>query len=329
MRKRTVVIALGVVVAAALLGLAYQTIATMRDTVRFPPPGILVDVGPRRLHLLCAGSGAPTVILENGAFNNSASFAELRTELAARTRVCSYDRQGIGWSDPASWSTSVGALADELGVLQDRAGLAPPFVIIASSMGGIVTEMFARRYPERVAGLVFLDAANSAMLPILDEAFQRVPARTACLVATGAGVMGIARALDPFHLRSEPGEDAERSAALMYGSLPWSAACAVVRGLPATRDEFARAAPLRADVPLVAMSADSAEGLLPPGASILLSPGTTAAMIPRLRETHKLLAKQSTRGSWMLVKDSPHAIAGRHPEAVVQAVEDVLRGLRR
>jgi pimeloyl-ACP methyl ester carboxylesterase len=329
MRKKPIVIPIGVLVAAALAGVAYQTIATMRDTVRFPPPGVLVDLGPRRLHLLCIGAGAPTVLFENSGFGNSASMSAVREELAMRTRVCSYDREGVGWSDPAGWSTSVGALADELGVLQDRAGLPPPFVIVASSVGGAVAEIFARRYPERIAGLVFLDAANSGMLPVFADLLHDAPVRTACVVATAAGATGVVRALDPFHLRSQPGADAQRSAALMYGSMPWSAVCAAMRGLPITRQEFARAAPLPANVPLVVMSADTEAGLIPPGAAALIAPAKLTDAIAQLRATHKALAAQSTRGSWSVVKGSTHLIGESQPDVVVNAVDGMLRTLSR
>ena len=328
-RTKAILGALGVVLALSAAGLIYQSVATMRDVVRFPPPGTLVDVGNgHRLHLLCIGSGSPIVFFENGAFSNSASVPVARTELARRTRVCSYDRDGVGWSDPAPWSTSVGALADELGVLQDRAGLAPPFVIVASSMGGIVTEMFARKYPERVAGLLFLDAANSEVLTILESAFARSPTGAACLAAGAAGVFGLARLADPFGLRADASDAGARSRALMYSSQPWSAACSIVRGIATTDQQFARAAPLRADVPLVVMSADSTLGILPPGARFAL-PADALASIPRLRATHKRLAERSTRGAWQIVQHSAHSIAESRPEVVVDAASRMLSSLAR
>src|SRR5688572_5833188 len=70
-----------------------------------PAPGKLVDVGGRRLHLLCSGHGAPTVVLEAGASSFAIDWTLVQRELAKTTRVCSYDRAGMGWSDAPNGST--------------------------------------------------------------------------------------------------------------------------------------------------------------------------------------------------------------------------------
>jgi hypothetical protein len=84
---------------AAAMGAIYQSVAVRRALARHPPPGQLVDVGGRRLHLLCIGDGAPTVIFEPSGFGSSLSSSAARQEVSAVTRVCSYDRMGMAWSD--------------------------------------------------------------------------------------------------------------------------------------------------------------------------------------------------------------------------------------
>src|SRR4030095_355428 len=94
---------LAIIVFGPLLGWLYEQYAVRRDTRRFPPPGQFARVEPvRRLHYVCSGSGGPLVLFEVSGFSNSMSFREARAGLAQRTRVCSYDRAGIGWSDRAS-----------------------------------------------------------------------------------------------------------------------------------------------------------------------------------------------------------------------------------
>src|SRR5688572_16690867 len=66
-----------------------------------PPPGRLIDVGGRRLRLLCSGEGSPTVILEAGASSFAIDWTLVQREVARSNRTCSYDRAGMGWSDPA------------------------------------------------------------------------------------------------------------------------------------------------------------------------------------------------------------------------------------
>src|SRR5438045_572803 len=59
-----------------------------------PPPGRLVDIGSRQLHLYCIGNGAPTVIMENGQSSFSVDWGLVQPEIAKVTRVCTYDRAG-------------------------------------------------------------------------------------------------------------------------------------------------------------------------------------------------------------------------------------------
>src|SRR5436853_557647 len=98
-RRRLLLITCAVLVAPLLGGALYQMWSVQREAVRFPPPGQLVDIGGRRLHLICIGKGEPAVIFEAGAFQTSVSSEALRLEVSSQTRVCSYDRKGTGWSD--------------------------------------------------------------------------------------------------------------------------------------------------------------------------------------------------------------------------------------
>ena len=66
----------------------------------YPPPGRLIDVGSRKLHLQCSGQGSPTVILIAGGSAFSVDWALVQPRVADGTRVCSYDRAGLAWSDP-------------------------------------------------------------------------------------------------------------------------------------------------------------------------------------------------------------------------------------
>ena len=100
------------------------------------PDAGTVDVGGRRLHLICIGEGQPAVIFEPSAFGNGLSSSRARTEISATTRVCSYDRMGTGWSDPGPAVISAGVLADDLDHLLSRAGIPPPYVLVPSSIGG-------------------------------------------------------------------------------------------------------------------------------------------------------------------------------------------------
>lgn len=125
-----------------------------------PPPGRLIDLGSHRLHLYCIGTGGPTVVLEAGLGGLSLEWRPVQTALADEYRVCSYDRAGYGWSDPGPAPRTVDRIAVELRTMLERAGESPPYTIVGHSFGGYVAQLFAKRYPREVAGVVLVDSSH-------------------------------------------------------------------------------------------------------------------------------------------------------------------------
>lgn len=128
-----------------------------------PPPGAMVDIGGRKLHLLCSGVGAPTIVLEAGASAFAIDFTLVQREVARTNRVCSYDRAGFGWSDPPAPSPKPSA-AHDLHRLLQAAGERPPFVLVGASLGGMFVRVYQADYPAEVAGLVLIDPASEDRL---------------------------------------------------------------------------------------------------------------------------------------------------------------------
>lgn len=323
-RRRRILIALIVTfVAAPVAGWTYDQYATRRDARRFPPPGEFVAAGSRRLHYVCAGSGSPLVLFELSGFSNSMSFRDARAALSRRTRVCAYDRTGIGWSDPGPSAIPVSMLAADLGAVLNALEPNRPAILVASSIGGLTAEFFARRRPERVAGLVFLDAGNSYAAIRIREHTRAALAAAGCVSARAAGAVGLLRLFDPWNLRHEQTQQAARSAALMYGSKPWIMLCGVVRAGDTTLREFSEAPPLPRSLPVTALSAETREALLPPAMASWFDMGNAAAA---LRATHQRLAHGSDYGVWKVVPGSDHLIASSQPHAVVEAVTEMIVG---
>ncbi len=150
---------LAAVIAAGLL---YQSIGRYLDERRHPPPGRLIDVGGRRLHFHEQGSGSPVVILEAGIAGTSLGWALVQPEIAKFTRVCSYDRTGLGWSDAAASAPSVSDAISDLRTLLSRANVQPPYVLVGHSFGGLLVRAYARCRPEEIAGLVLIDPVSIA-----------------------------------------------------------------------------------------------------------------------------------------------------------------------
>ena len=127
---------------------------------RYPPPGRMLDVGGRRLHVYETGQGSPTVVLEAGIAATSLSWRPVQNEIAKFAHVASYDRAGLGWSDAAVKPLTLGGLVDDLHALLQIAQLPPPYILVGHSFGGLIVRAFARRNPAEVAGLVLVDAVQ-------------------------------------------------------------------------------------------------------------------------------------------------------------------------
>ena len=85
-----------VTAAAGIASFTYQRIAEARDRRRFPPPGRLVDIGGRHLHLMTAGEGSPAVIIIPALADNVLLWMRVLKGAAAETQACVYDRAGVG-----------------------------------------------------------------------------------------------------------------------------------------------------------------------------------------------------------------------------------------
>lgn len=124
------------------------------------PPGRLVDLGGHKLHLYCSGKGSPTVVVENGLGDFSFDWVMVQNGVAKSTRICTYDRAGYAWSDPGPMPRTFAQLNLELHDALAQSGERGPFVLVGHSFGGPVVRWYARLYPDEVAGMVQVDAAE-------------------------------------------------------------------------------------------------------------------------------------------------------------------------
>lgn len=138
--------------------------AQSKETAAGPPQSeARVDVGGRRLHIHCSGvsaGGGPSVVLESGFGNSSSTWDRVQPEVAKFARVCSYDRAGLGGSDPAPARRTVVSLTEDLHALLVNAKVPGPYVLVGHSLGGILARVYASYYPADVAGMVLVDSAH-------------------------------------------------------------------------------------------------------------------------------------------------------------------------
>jgi pimeloyl-ACP methyl ester carboxylesterase len=166
--RRGLVWTIAGLLALAVIGALYQAVATEIDQRTYSPPGEMVDVNGHLMHINCVGEGSPTVILEAASLGMSAHWVRVQQQLAQTTRVCAYDRAGLGWSERGPKPRDARQISSELHTLLKGADTEGPYVLVGHSYGGLYARMYAARYPEEVAGVALVDSSHP-------EQFTRSP----------------------------------------------------------------------------------------------------------------------------------------------------------
>jgi pimeloyl-ACP methyl ester carboxylesterase len=180
MQHRVLIIIEIVIVAVALLcfvGFVYNTVASTRLARAHPVPGTFYTVDGRLMHIDCTGEGTPTVILESGIGDDWLIWQAVQPELSKTTRVCSYDRFGLGWSEPSSGARDAVSIAAQLHTLLNVAKISGPLLLVGHSGGGLYIRAFRAIHPENVVGMVFVDATSTKLYQAIPEATETPPQR--------------------------------------------------------------------------------------------------------------------------------------------------------
>lgn len=305
----------GALAVLALVGASYEAVAATGDARRYPAPGQLVDIGGYRLHLHCVGAGSPTVVLDAGLGGSSLDWSLVQPELGRTTRVCAYDRAGMGWSDPGPQPRTPSQLADELHTLLNNAGIAGPYVLVGHSLAGKNVRLFAQQHPGEVRGMVLIDArgeyADANTSSDDERAFQ-------LMNAVQAGLYRIARSLGLVRLIGAelwgapemPRET--RTAGMLLTTSARSVEAQSAEGLArASDDAMLLAGPWLGERPLIALAAEQ---------------NMTAT--PYWAEAQRRQAALSVRGRLIVPAGSGHYIHWEQPALVIDAVRQVVADVR-
>ena len=302
-------------------------------------PQQLVRVSEKRtINLICLGHGSPTVVLTSGLESWSVVWRSVQPALAARTRVCSWDPPGFGFSSPSPEPQDAVHLTKDLEQTLKKAHIDGPYLMVGHSAGAFVVLRFADQHPKSVVGMVLVDPAM-----LEQDAIMRRVAPKFALYADG--------------VRSAEAEWRRRCAAgIQSGSLkrgtPEFEQCTAAPHMPAAfsslETSLARlnSEPARllteasmlenfavsqreavnpqrgyGNMPLIVLTAGRRD---PPSDA----PADAREQMPlfylEASRAHEALAALSTRGQDQIVTDSGHNIPVEKPEAVLGAINRVL-----
>ncbi len=276
---------------------------------RYPPPGRMISIGDRKLHLYCIGNGSPTVVIEPGMGQDWVGWRLAIPGLTAFTRVCVYDRGGYGWSEPGPWPRTALQDATELHLLLTKAAVPEPYILAAHSFGGYIARIYAARFRDSLSGVVLVDPSyedeNPASPPAAAYRIREL------LLFHPLGIERLKRLYRgtrslPAELRREPAAFQNR---YMIASSPIQ--------VKSERNEFdsldrseaqVRAAPFPPDLPLTVITAMH----LP-----------SEEMRAAHRDMQAKLARSSSFGRQILAENSRHMIPAEQPELIVDAIRSL------
>lgn len=304
----------GLLLAGALAGASYQWLAGRRDLAAIPPPGRLVDVGGHHLHIWCTGSaapGTPSVLFDSGLGGGAFSWARVAPEVAKFTQTCTFDRAGMGYSDPGPSPRTSGQIAKELAELIRNSGIARPVILVGLSFGGFNTRIVASEYPDLVSSLVLVSASheNQGARYAAAGVPSGKPPSVALKLAPIAASLGILRLMGVTF--AAPPERAHPDVRPFVRATAYrtSRYYAMADELEHTRESGLEVAATRRklSIPLV-----------------VVSPGKGSGVRAEInRDLQADLATLSDRACQVITEDSGHGI-GNQPELVVKAIRDVL-----
>lgn len=335
---RRLILSVGVFTALACGGAAPS--ADRKDSVDpafdiYARPGQLVTLpDKRRINLRCSGRGPVTVLLESGLGFPSYSWRKVQPSVARFTRVCSYDRAGLGFSDPGPSPRTAAAITNDLIALIDMKILHSPLVVVGSSMGGQSARLLAFRRPEAVAGLV-----------LVDPYVEGQSARFAAIVPSIASEAAAAQRSDKDCLallqrRAVTAEEAETRGCI--DGPPPRASPHLLRVIRAQRLDPATAATVYSET--VSLDGANETELAAPqhnlGAIPILvltagadfaeyGPVDASRLLGVHRDGHRAMAALSSDGVERPVSGADHVIQSSNPEVVTAAIREIVACARR
>jgi pimeloyl-ACP methyl ester carboxylesterase len=318
-------IVLALLVLLVMVTWIFAATAKSRLRRQYPPPGQMVSVGSFTLHIDCRGTGNPTVVLDAGLVDFSVHWGKVQPAIARFARVCSYDRAGLGWSEPGPTPRTSSVMIEELHRLLAAAKLAPPYVLVGHSFGGMNARLYAQRYPTEVAGVVLVDASHEdqwARVPRLRAALSEATGqfRTLSRLGTFGVIAFVPEKIPTWGLSDSLGAQYR---AVLAGRDHFAGALEELEGFETSLTQVREAHINLGDLPLRVVSRGRADSI----------PGATAAEQRAYDSTWQVMQVEltalSSRATRVVATRSGHNIPTEQPAIVIDAIRDIVRAIRR
>jgi pimeloyl-ACP methyl ester carboxylesterase len=238
------------------------------------------------------------VILDTGLGGTTADWGFVQPDVARFTRACSYDRAGMGYSDPGPSPRTAHRIASELGELIVRSGMAGPVVLVGASVAGFDVRVFASDHPERSAGLVLVDASHEDQAHEVPQMARFVP------VLSSTGVLRLLGVSFGQRVESLPPSVRPYARATRFRAAGYQAAADEITHIRESAEEVRRSRRMLTIPVLVVTGGRGSD-----------------AQWRRLQQDQ---ASLSDRGCLIVARESGHVVAVEEPEVVVNAIRTVV-----
>ena len=284
------------------------------DKVSFEPPGKLIDVNGRKMHINCIGNKSPTIILDSGTGGFSLEWKDIQHSLSQYVRVCAYDRAGYGWSDMGFLPRTTKRIAHELHALLQNAGVHGPYIMVGHSFGGFTAQYFARHFDSEISGIVLIDSSHEEQVYRLPENGKDVVRRSLHQDRSNM----VTKAVLHEHFPKEEAAVAQQLMAQWSALLTWREEMANY-ALSSRELRDLNHKPL-SEIPLVVLTR---------GKRVWPETEYGDAMEEVWTELQDELGRLSDHSTHIIAENSGHSIHLDEPELVVDAIHDLLNFVER
>lgn len=318
-----------------LLANAGEKSTAIVSDAAYTKPENLVTIEPgRRLNIFCTGKGSPTVVFDSGLGDGTRVWGLIQPAIGEHSRACSYDRAGLGFSDPPVRPSTSANEVDDLHRLLHAAHLKPPYILVGHSLGGMNVKLYAETYLSEVAGLVFVDPSHED----LGKGAWAIDPESRKTYAPY--MAALQRCLDARPEDFVPGSELVQNC----GPFPDPRYSAAINAVESERGKLRGRLQTRISEQenVWFTSADQVRAAYRPLGTIPIIVLTHEAFPRGSAETqeqrnaknklwidlHDQIAAMSTRGKRVTVENTGHYIQLEQPQAVVDAILEVLRSAR-